>query len=283
MSNNDEELEGIANSIEGDLNKISKLKNFSIVGMCLSFSVILYLPIQYPGQQNPPLPITISVMSILIISYFGLINGTNRQNKIFKNMREKIFFYLFYSWKYHNDEKSKKYLKKCADGLSADLDTYKELAYTEDIYSTFDALRDTLIYNIYPKLGVRGAFGKHSDLTEQTSAWNEFKSISIDFYQNIPITLINERISTLNNFFERDETITLDNENELIKTVRVFTNWNIEMYKNSLSYRVLFYLILTGIIDYLLLSNNMVSVDVVIMASISIVIMAPYYLAPKSK
>ena len=198
-------------------------------------------------------------------------------------MKEKVFFYLFYSWKHHHDEKSKKYIKECADELSAYLGAYKRLAYTEEVYSTFDALRDTLIYHIYPKLGVRGAFEQHSDLAKQTSAWNEFKSLSIDFYQNTPIASLDERITILKNLFDRDETIKLDNDNKLIKTVKVSTSWNIDMYKNSLSYRFIFYLIITGIINYLLMSTNMVNNDVIIPATILIPIMAPYYLAPQNK
>ena len=283
MSYYDEELESIANSIDRDINHFSKLQKYSTIILFMGTLVYLYLTIQFGNQPYPPISIYFSILILMGISYLVFINATNRKKRIFNDMREKIFFYLFYSWKYHNDEKSKKYLKECIDNLSSYLWDYEELAYTEDVYSAFDTLLDTLTYHIYPKLGVRGDFEKQNELIKQSSAWNEFKSLSVDLYQNVPITSINTRTSTLKGLFERDETMQFDDENKLIKTVKTFTNWNIGMYKNNLSYRFLFYLLLTGVIDFILISQNMVISDAIIPATILIPIMAPYYLAPKSK
>lgn len=204
------------------------------------------------------------------------------QERVFKNMREKIFFYLFYSWKNHNDEeKSKKYLKNCIDELDVYIENYKKLEYTEEISKTFDAIRDLLIYHIYPKLGVREPFQTQGDLISRTSAWDGFKMLSIDIYYNSPIQSLNEKVSILKTFFKRDENIKFADENQLTKTVKTFVRWNVGMYNSSLSYRFFFFLLLTAILDYLLISYNLVKSDVVLSATILIPIMAPYYLALK--
>lgn len=283
MNYYDAELDSIANSIEGNLNKQSTLVNFFWLIFFLGFLLFIYLFIEYSGTKGLPPFYALGVVILLTSSFLGFIYENNRREKIFKNMREKLFFYLFYSWKYHNDEKSKKYLKELIDELDTYLDDYKQLAYTEEIYSTFDALRDTLIYHVYPRLGVRGPFEKQEDLTKQTSAWNEFKSLSLDFYHNVSITSINAKISTMKSFFERDETIKLDDESKSIKMVKTFSRWNSEMYKNSLAYRFLFYAVLTIIVDYFLVSKNILDINTILPATILIPFAAPYYLAPKTK
>lgn len=162
----DEELDGIANSIERKLNKFSRIKNFSLMGLIFCLIVFVYQSIKYPSPPNPPSQITAISLILIFIFLILMSYGENRREKIFNSMNEKIFFYLFFSWRYHNDEKSKEYLKKCIDELETYLDDYKKLAYTEDIYSTFSSLRDTLIHHIYPKLGSSGAFEKQVDLVK---------------------------------------------------------------------------------------------------------------------
>lgn len=284
MNYYDGELESIADSIERYLNKQAKIRILAH-GLFLVFIIyVLYNSIIIINTQNPEQKIPTSNLIITVVlytvSFIGLaytsVNSVER--RAFKNMQEKIYFYLFYSWKYHNEEKSKKYLKNCINALDNYLYSYKKLAYTEDIYSTFDTLHDTLIYYIYPRLGVRAVIKKQEDLSKQTLAWNEFKLLSSLFYQNCSIQSINEKVSNLRSFFERDYDIKID-ENQLIKAVRLFTSWNVETYKNSLLYRFLFYLLVTGILDYILISNNLVENDAVLSATILIPIMAPYYLA----
>ena len=278
----DGELESVANSIERDLNKRYKYKLFFYFLLFFTAIFTLYNLIEYPDGQNPP-PINIFIMLLSIfISVMGLtiINDETGNKLIFKNMREKIFFYLFISWKFHNDKKSKKYLKKCIDALDIYLNNYKNLAYTKDIYSSFDELHDTLKFHIYPKLGERGDVENQGDLGSQVSAWDEFKSLSLDFYQKSPIDAIDEKVSILKGHFKRDETVELADNHHLIRFVKMTFNWNINMYKNSLTYRFLFYSVCTGFMDYYLISNNLLTNDIIIPATILIPIMAPYYLAP---
>ena len=136
-------------------------------------------------------------------------------------------------------------------------------------------------FHIYSKLGERGDVKNQGDLTSQTSAWDEFKSLSIDIFQRSPINLINDRVSNLKDHFERDETVELADDNLFIKIGKTISNWNINMYKDSLTYRFIFYLIATSIMDYYLISNNLITNDIIIPATILIPIMAPYYLAPQ--
>ena len=278
----DGELESVANSMEVDLKKRNMWRKFFYVVLFFTLIYLLYLFIKYPGEQNPP-PLNIIILGLgFVISGIGfsIFNDEKIDKIIFKNMREKIFFYLFISWKYHNDKKSKKYLKSCIDEIDIYLDNYRNLAYTEDVYSTFDKLYDVLKYHIYPKLGERGDVESQGDLGSQVSAWDEFKSLSLDFYQNSPIDLINEKVSNVKNHFERNETVELADDNLFIKIVKTTFNWNINNYKDSVTYRFIFYLIGTGIMDYYLISNNLLTNDIIIPATILIPIMAPYYLAP---
>lgn len=274
----DDEIDGIVNSIDRSINKKSKIQTVSYVGIILSLILMFYLSRNYPSPPYPPYPAFAGILLII----FLFLNIYGNDYTVFKNMKEKIFYYLFCSWKYHNDEKSKTLLKECIDELETHLDEYEELAYTEDIYSTFNLLRDTLIYHIYPKMGIRG-IGKETDLPKQTIAWDEFKLLATDVYQNFPLSLINERINRLKSSFERDEKVKLDEENKLIKSVKNIICWNGEKYKNSLFYRFIFFLILTIIIDYFLIKNNMVTNEIIIPATILIPIMAPYYLASRQK
>lgn len=283
MSYYDDELDGIAKSIDIDLNKLSYIRNFSRVGVIFCMILFFYIINTY-GPTNPaPVSLVTFMFILFMISFMGFSYADNRRTKVFKNMKETLFYYLFCTWKYHNEEKSKKYLKDCIDELDTYLNDYKNLAYTEDIYLTFNSLRDILIHNIYPKLGARGASEGEIDLTKQTSAWNEFKSLSTDIYQNIPIISINARISTLNKSFESNPTIKLDVENRIIKTVKTITAWNVENYKNSLFYRFLFFSLFTIIIDYFAIKNQLATNEIIIPATVLIPIMAPYYLASKQK
>ena len=170
----DGELESVANSIERDLNKRYKYKLFFYFLLFITAIFTIYNSIEYPdGQNTPPINIFINLI-LLFITVMGLTIINDETGNIFKNMREKIFFYLFISWKFHNDKKSKKYLKKCIDALDIYLNNYKNLAYTKDIYSSFDELHDTLKFHIYPKLGERGDVENQGDLGSQVSAWDEF-------------------------------------------------------------------------------------------------------------
>lgn len=282
MNNYDVELESIANSIEIEIKKRSLGKIVSYLALFLSIIYLLYNTIKYPADQAPPALNLIIMFSSFIIS--GIMFNSfadEKTDKIFKNMNEKIFFYLFISWKYHNDKKSKKYLKSCIYALDIYLDNYRNLAYTEDIHSTFFKLHDILKYRIYPKLGEREDVESQEDLISQASAWDEFKSLSLDFYQKSHINIIDEKISNLESYFECDETVELSDDNLLIKIVKTTFNWNINNYKDSLTYRFLFYLLCTGIMDYYLISNNLLKYDIIIPATILIPIMAPYYLAPQ--
>ena len=279
----DSELESVANSMERDLKKRNYIKFFFYIMALFTLIFLLYNTIQYPGSQKLPTLNGLILILSIVISFMGLsiINDEKSDKLIFKNMEGKIFFYLFISWKYHNDKKSKKYLKKCIDALVIYLDNYRNLIYTEEIYSTFNNLRDVLKFHIYPKLGERGNAKSQEDLSSQVSAWDEFKSLSLDFYQKSSIDLINEKVSNLKSHFERDETVKLVDDNLFIKIAKMITNWNINMYKDSLTYRFLFYLIGTGIMDYYLITNNLVTNDIIIPATILIPIFAPYYLAPQ--
>ena len=282
MNDINSELESVVNSIENDLKKQNDIKFFFYFMALFTGIFFLYSFIKYFGQEMPDLN-GIIIILFTFISAMGL-NITNDEilnKKIFKNMSVTIFFYLFISWKYHNDKKSKKYLKKCIDRLDIYLSDYENLTYTEDVYSTFKNLQDVLKFHIYSKLGERGDVQNQGDLTSQTSAWDEFKSLSLDIYQRSPINLINKRVSNLKDHFERDETVELADDNLFIKIAKTISNWNINMYKDSLTYRFIFYLIATGIMDYYLISNNLITNDIIIPATILIPIMAPYYLAPQ--
>ena len=135
----DGELESVANSIERVLNKRRQFKLFFYFLFFFALIFFAYNYIEYPGEQNPPILNIIILILLLFISFMGVtITNDETGDKLFKNMREKIFFYLFISWKFHNDKKSKTYLKKCIDELDISLNDYKNLAYTEDIYSSFD-------------------------------------------------------------------------------------------------------------------------------------------------
>ena len=279
----DGELESVANSMEVDLKKRNTWKKIFQTAFFFTLIYLIYLAIKYPGEQNPPTLYLIILGLAFFISTMGfsIFNDEKNDKIIFKNMREKMFFYLFISWKYHNDMKSKKYLKGCINAIDIYLDNYRNLAYTEDIYSTFNKLYDVLKYHIYPKLGERGDVESQGDLGSQVSAWDEFKSLSLDFYQNSPIDLIDEKVSNLKNHFQRNETVELADDNLFIKIVKTTFNWNINNYKDSVTYRFIFYLIGTGIMDYYLISNNLLTNDIIIPATILIPIMAPYYLAPQ--
>lgn len=280
----DEELESIANSIQNNIKKINTFKIFFY--SLLFISVIFFLPlsIKYLVEQNPSDIFLIIFFTLFLISILGL-TVTNDDEIIsifiFKNMEERIFFYLFCSWKYHNDKKSKKYLKKCIEAIDIYLTKYKNLAYTESIHSTFYNLRDVLKFHIYSKLGERGNVQNQGDLSSQVSAWDEFKSLSLDFYQKSSINLIDERVSNLKSHFELDETVEIANDFPFIRISKTIFNWNINMYKDSVTYRFVFYLMCTVIIDYYLISNNLVTNDILIPATVLIPIMAPYYLAPQ--
>ena len=280
----DEELESTANSMENDFKKINILKIFlySLLFFALIFFIYLNI-IKYPGEQNPSNLYSIIIFASFFISIIGLMVINDDEiisGIIFENMEDKIYFYLFCSWKYHNDKKSKKYLKKCIEALDIYLIEYKNLAYTESIHSTFDKLRNVLKFHIYLKLGERGDVKNQGDLSSQVSAWDEFKSLSLDFRQKSSIDLIDERVSNLKSHFERDETVEIANDFVFIKISKMTFNWNINMYKDSVTYRFVFFFICTCIIDYYLISNNLVTNDILIPATILIPIMAPYYLAP---
>ena len=280
----DEELESIASSIENNLKKIYILTIFIDVLLIFGMTILIYVGfIKYPNE-TPPMPVTIFTLLSVVIPLVGFtfLNDYRLINTIiFKNMEEEIFFYLFCSWKYHHDKKSKKYLKKCMEKLDAYIARYKNLAYTEPIYSTFYDLHDVLKYHIYSKLGERGDIKNKGDLKLQASAWDDFKSLSLDFYQKSPINSIDEKVTSLANNFKREENVEIATDYLFIKFLNGAFNWNLNMYKNSVTYRFAFYLICTVIIDYYLISNNLVTNDILIPATVLVPIMAPYYLAPQ--
>jgi len=107
------ELESVVNSIENDLKKQNNIKLFFLFLVLFTGIFLLYNFIKYLNQEIP----TLNVIILLILTFISAmgVSITNDEifnKKIFKNMRVTIFFYLFISWKYHNDKKSKKYLKK---------------------------------------------------------------------------------------------------------------------------------------------------------------------------
>lgn len=281
----DEELESIALSMERKINRRTTLNIFTNVALVFGLLLFVYINvIKYPGEQTPPMPVAIISSTLLFMPLIGsmiLSDDSRFNNKIFNSMDEQIFFYLYCSWKYHNEKKSKKYLKKCMEKVNLYINRYKNLAYTEPIYSTFYDLHDVLKYHIYSKLDERGDIQNKGDLKLQASAWDEFKSLSLDFYQKSPINLIDEKVASLINNFKRDENVEIANDYLFIKFLNGAFNWNLNMYKDSVTYRFAFYLICTVIIDYYLISNNLVTNDILIPATVLVPIMAPYYLAPQ--
>ena len=83
MSYYDEELEGMVNSIEKDLNKLSNIRIYSMGGFCLSIIGMFYTLIRYSDRQNPPL-ILYGVLVIAIISYLGGTYQLNNREKYLK-------------------------------------------------------------------------------------------------------------------------------------------------------------------------------------------------------
>ncbi len=285
MNQIDEEIESIANSIENNLKTINKLKIFFKLFLFFSMIFLLYLNfIKYPGEQRASI-LDLIIMGLLFgIPMSGLMIIYDEKFSeifIFKNVEEKLFFYLFRSWKYHNEKQSKKYLEKCIEELKTYFVKYYKLPYTESILFMFNNLIDVLEFHIYPKLGKRIEVKSQDDLSSQVSAWDIFKSLAIDFYHKKSIDLIEQRVSNLKSCFERDETVKIANDNFFIRVTKTTFNWNITMYNDSVTYRFVFYFICTIIIDYYLISNNLVKFDTLIPATLLIPIMAPYYLAPQ--
>lgn len=280
MNGYDEEIDNIASSIERYLKRQYRIRNIVFIILFFGMVFFIYNMIEYPGNQTPP-PLNIILIISLIFPFMGLsyVDKDSIEKRTFKNMQEIIFFYLFFSWKYRNDD-GVKYLKKCTNKIQIYLDDYDDLAYTEEIYLTFNNLLDVLTYHIYPALGVRTDIKGQEDLIKYTSSWNEFKTLSINFYQNAPINLINENICSVKDHFERHEGVKMIDENQSIKSTKAFFSWNIEVYKNSLSYRFFLYTAITAIISVFLIFRN-VDIDVILPAMVLIPVMAPYYLAPK--
>lgn len=276
-----DEIENIAYSIEQKNKRQYLIRNIFLLFSILGLIFFIYNLIEYPEDTKmPTLNIIITLLWLIPLAGLTFMDSNSIEKRVFKNMKELIFFYLFFSWKNHNNETSKNHLKKCINKIKLYSYNYKKLAYTEEIYSAFDEIQDVLTHHIYPALDVRKDIKDKNELISQTTAWDKYRDFSIEVYQNNSIKSINEKMSEIKNHFERNDNIKIYEENQLTNFFKTFISWNIKLYRDSLTYRFIFYVLITIVIDYFLIIKNFDN-DVVLSATILIPIMAPYYLAPK--
>jgi len=137
-----------------------------------------------------------------------------------------------------------------------------------------------LKYHVFNNLGRSiGDAGKSNQMGEMTG-WDNLLKLSESFCQGAPLSQIDSTTGDLENTMEKsDETIRLIDEKEpLFPKAK---NWAIKKYNENIFNRVIFYLILVGVIDYYLYIGKQIELQY-LLSTFIIPILAAHYLVGKS-